>query len=193
MTSCDQMSEAEVMCSPFALSDSEGLSRVGPNTVARLWRDILLMGSFSATLQNKQQQGGPMTTRQRQTDAARFRMSNVTMFANWSWRQTEMKSLKTLLVYRLRCSNRVRKVMRLGSGRERRRCIMQFSLAAGSERAAKEKKNPIMARGFFSFSHHPLNSCKTLKRSTDGKHTLPGLRLMYEGLKVTPMPSMKAG
>lgn len=26
--------------------------------------------------------------------------------------------------------------MRLGSGSERRRCIMQFSLAAGSERAA---------------------------------------------------------
>lgn len=54
MTSCDQMSEAEVMCCPFALSDSEGLSRVGPNTVARLWRDILLMGSFSATLQKQQ-------------------------------------------------------------------------------------------------------------------------------------------
>lgn len=50
MTSCDQMSEAEVMCCPFVLSDSEGLSRVGPNTVARLWRDILLTGSFSATL-----------------------------------------------------------------------------------------------------------------------------------------------
>lgn len=50
MTSCDQMSEAEVMCCPLVLSDSEGLSRVGPNTVARLWRDILLMGSFSATL-----------------------------------------------------------------------------------------------------------------------------------------------
>lgn len=40
--------------------------------------------------------------------------------------------------YRLRCSSRVRKVMRLGSGSERRRCIMQFSLAAGSERAAGE-------------------------------------------------------
>lgn len=50
MTSCDQMSEAEVMCCPLVLSDSEGLSRVGPNTVARLWRDILLTGSFSATL-----------------------------------------------------------------------------------------------------------------------------------------------
>lgn len=53
MTSCDQMSEAEVMCCPFVVSDSEGLSRVGPNTVARLWRDILLMGSFSATLQEQ--------------------------------------------------------------------------------------------------------------------------------------------
>lgn len=62
MTSCDQMSEAEVMCCPFVLSDSEGLRRVGPNTVARLWRDILLMGSFSATLQgtntNKSSQSG---------------------------------------------------------------------------------------------------------------------------------------
>lgn len=56
MTSCDQMSEAEVMCCPFVVSDSEGLSRVGPNTVARLWRDILLMGSFSATLQDKKHQ-----------------------------------------------------------------------------------------------------------------------------------------
>lgn len=36
MTSWDQMSEAEVMCCPFAISASEGLSRVGPNTVARL-------------------------------------------------------------------------------------------------------------------------------------------------------------
>lgn len=43
-------------------------------------------------------------------------------------------------VYRLRCSSRVRKVMRLGSGRERRRCIMQFSLAAGSESAARERE-----------------------------------------------------
>lgn len=46
------MSDAEVMCCPLVLSDSEGLRRVGPNTVARLWRDILLMGSFSATLQD---------------------------------------------------------------------------------------------------------------------------------------------
>lgn len=53
MTSCDQMSEAEVMCCPLVLSDSEGLSRVGPNTVAKLWRDILLTGSFSATLQEQ--------------------------------------------------------------------------------------------------------------------------------------------
>lgn len=43
-------------------------------------------------------------------------------------------------LYRLRCSSRVRKVMRLGSGRERRRCIMQFSLAAGSESAARRER-----------------------------------------------------
>lgn len=41
-------------------------------------------------------------------------------------------------VYLLRCSSKVRKVIRLGSGRERSRCIMQFSLAAGSDRAAKK-------------------------------------------------------
>lgn len=48
ITSWDQMSDARVRC-PL-LSPSEGLSSVGPKTVARLWRDILLMGSFSATL-----------------------------------------------------------------------------------------------------------------------------------------------
>lgn len=51
ITSWDQMSEARVRC-PL-LSPSEGLSSVGPKTVARLWRDILLMGSFSATLGDK--------------------------------------------------------------------------------------------------------------------------------------------
>ena len=35
------------------LSFSAGLSKVGPNTVARLWRDILLIHSFSATLGRK--------------------------------------------------------------------------------------------------------------------------------------------
>lgn len=48
ITSWDQMSEAKVRCA--LLSPSEGLSSVGPKTVARLWRDILLIGSFSATL-----------------------------------------------------------------------------------------------------------------------------------------------
>jgi len=41
--------------------------------------------------------------------------------------------------YLFKCSSRKRKVMRLGSGRERRRCIMQFSLAAGSERAGDKE------------------------------------------------------
>lgn len=45
--------------------------------------------------------------------------------------------------YLFRCSSRVRKVMRLGSGRERRRCIMQFSLAAGSERAETDRKTHV--------------------------------------------------
>ena len=39
------------------------------------------------------------------------------------------------VLYLFKCSSRKRKVMRLGSGRERSRCIMQFSLAAGSDRA----------------------------------------------------------
>lgn len=42
--------------------------------------------------------------------------------------------------YLFKCSSRKRKVMRLGSGSERRRCIMQFSLAAGSERAGGEER-----------------------------------------------------
>lgn len=44
------------------LSPSEGLSSVGPKTVARLWRDILLMGSFSATLWGQEErQCQPLT------------------------------------------------------------------------------------------------------------------------------------
>lgn len=38
------------------LSPSEGLSSVGPKTVARLWRDILLIGSFSATLRSTERE-----------------------------------------------------------------------------------------------------------------------------------------
>lgn len=38
-----------------------------------------------------------------------------------------------------KCSSRKRKVMRLGSGSERSRCIMQFSLAAGSDRAVERR------------------------------------------------------
>lgn len=53
MTSRDQLSPmlmGWVGLAGILLSFSEGLSRVGPNTVARLWSDILLMFSFSATL-----------------------------------------------------------------------------------------------------------------------------------------------
>lgn len=53
MTSRDQLSPmlmGWVGLAGILLSFSEGLSRVGPNTVARLWRDILLILSFSATL-----------------------------------------------------------------------------------------------------------------------------------------------
>ena len=56
ITSWDQMSEARVRC-PL-LSPSEGLSSVGPKTVARLWRDILLIGSFSATLRGTGRERG---------------------------------------------------------------------------------------------------------------------------------------
>lgn len=53
--------------------------------------------------------------------------------------------------YRLRCSSRVRKVMRLGSGSERRRCIMQFSLAAGSDSAVSDTRNMFIV---FTLSPH---------------------------------------
>ena len=53
MTSSDQLSAMLMGCVGLAgilLSFSAGLSSVGPNTVARLCRDILLTHSFSATL-----------------------------------------------------------------------------------------------------------------------------------------------
>lgn len=76
-------------------------------------------------------------------------------------------------MYRLRCSSRVRKVMRLGSGRERRRCIMQFSLAAGSERAVRERKKVsdlIMVREPFNFCPHlfQLGNFKSLIKLKEG-------------------------
>lgn len=60
--------------------------------------------------------------------------------------------------YRLRCSSRVRKVMRLGSGSERSRCIMQFSLAAGSESAAGdgERSSALPHSLSSSATHIPL-------------------------------------
>lgn len=71
-------------------------------------------------------------------------------FQSGDW--TQLKCVYVCVcVYRLRCSSRVRKVMRLGSGRERRRCIMQFSLAAGSDRAARNNNN--------RFSHNISSSC----------------------------------
>ena len=79
MTSWDQMSEAVVMLRVLAISDSEGRSRVGPNTVARLCRDILLMGSFSATLQQQQQQQQQPLRTQRE---ARPDRGNTTP---WTW------------------------------------------------------------------------------------------------------------
>lgn len=53
MTSRDQLSVMVMGWLGFAgslLSFSEGRSSVGPKTVARLCRDILFTGSFSATL-----------------------------------------------------------------------------------------------------------------------------------------------
>lgn len=53
MTSRDQLSVMEMGWLGLAgslLSFSEGRSSVGPNTVARLCRDILFTVSFSATL-----------------------------------------------------------------------------------------------------------------------------------------------
>lgn len=41
--------------------------------------------------------------------------------------------------YLFRCSSRERNVMRFGSGSDRNRCIMQFSFAAGSDRAMMKR------------------------------------------------------
>lgn len=55
MTSRDQLSFMEMGCGLFRilLSFSEGRSSVGPKTVARLCKDILLTPSFSVTLSEK--------------------------------------------------------------------------------------------------------------------------------------------
>lgn len=55
MTSRDQLSFMEMGCELFRilLSFSEGRSSVGPKTVARLCKDILLTLSFSVTLSEK--------------------------------------------------------------------------------------------------------------------------------------------
>ena len=52
MTSRDQLSFMEMGCELFEilLSFSDGRSKVGPKTVARLCKDILLTLSFSVTL-----------------------------------------------------------------------------------------------------------------------------------------------
>lgn len=57
MTSRDQLSFMEMGCELLGilLSFSEGRSSVGPKTVARLCRDILLTLSFSLTLWEKHQ------------------------------------------------------------------------------------------------------------------------------------------
>lgn len=58
ITSRDQLSPMLMGCVGLAgilLSFSAGLSKVGPNTVAKLWRDILLTLSFSATLEKGRQ------------------------------------------------------------------------------------------------------------------------------------------
>lgn len=59
MTSSDQLSPIVIGCVGLVgilLSFSAGRSRVGPNTVARLWRDILFTLSFSATLKTNFQE-----------------------------------------------------------------------------------------------------------------------------------------
>ena len=58
--------------------------------------------------------------------------------------------------YLFKCSSRKRKVMRLGSGRERSRCIMQFSLAAGSDRAAGTRGVGVgLGSGWGGLGQHP--------------------------------------
>lgn len=65
--------------------------------------------------------------------------------------------------YRLRCSSRVRKVMRLGSGSERSRCIMQFSFAAGSDRAGGDSRDVYQIQST-RFSLLSLNESESEQR-----------------------------
>ncbi len=61
MTSSDQLSPIVIGCVGLVgilLSFSAGRSRVGPNTVARLWRDILFTLSLSAILETKRERAG---------------------------------------------------------------------------------------------------------------------------------------
>lgn len=97
-------------------------------------------------------------------------------------------------VYRLRWSSSVRKVMMLGSGSERRRCIMQFSLAAGSERAVREGgrrcqiqlwQDSFLTVLIFSSWSTVTHFGKSLNTHTSWNEC--------KSSKVAPMPSMKAG
>lgn len=94
------------------LSFSAGRSSVGPNTVARLWRDILLMLSFSATLRTQDQ-----SVSLKQTSGQQPGQNRSNLF---------------------RWSRRKRKVTRLGSGSDSSRFNMQLSLATLSDRAAQQ-------------------------------------------------------
>lgn len=59
---------------------------------------------------------------------------------------------------------------------------MQFSLAAGSESAARERKkmsDPIMARQLLALNLFQLDKSNALKWPTGDKHTLPGLKVTH--------------
>lgn len=59
--------------------------------------------------------------------------------------------------------------MRLGSGSERRRCIMQFSLAAGSDSAAGDSRNMVIAFTMSPHTFYSLSLMSTRKNEAAGE------------------------
>lgn len=132
MTSRDQLSFMEMGCGLFRilLSFSDGRSNVGPKTVARLCKDILLTPSFSVTLWEE-----PENTKLDQH--RQFTSSIRTQRCIEEPGHTDSDLL--------RWSSRKRKVTRLGSGSDNSRLSIQLSLATLSERAAGDKEQSTQA------------------------------------------------
>lgn len=96
--------------------------------------------------------------------------------------------------YLFKCSSRKRKVMRLGSGRERSRCIMQFSLAAGSDRAVgREGAGAGLGSGQGGLSLLWSGGYRTLRESPgcreSGEQTLQGRAWYFPNSRLLEVPT----